>query len=822
MAKNSLIWKDSINSQHIKLQPHSNKYMAITVKLFHRFFQLILLLLLLISILMLSGAAILFFKQEYIINTLKESMNRYPDLSFTYASVSVNTIKTFPRFSYSFTDFSLAINSNLQSDTIFKTDDFQVNIALFKLLRGKIDIKNITASNAVIKWRSNYSEDLFDGSNENQGSVSVLISGISFKNFNIELLDSSSNRFLICSGDKLNIKFKAEQTKMLLSIQSELSKVILGENFKITNPHRVNFDIKKNDNILYIYNIESSIKSLRINGYGYYDLSSEIAAFRFKLNHFEAQDLSFMPNIESFDQIKGIITANAYLRLSSGFEKFDTLQVRYNSDRLKWLTNNEVITINNMEGYTLLTDNFSKHISYIPKASIETNNVKISVNAKVKGLKNYIILAKGFVSHVLKIQNPEIAIETNGQFKALLSYAPKTETITPLLLKSYLVFENKNGFSLNQLTAKGTIEIGNDLKIDGYLKSSSTDVNFNISQASFLESFAQKKYSPIIHLHGNHINYNDIVQLIANTPKDSASNSITIPKFSFTLNFKGATFNRLKLNNLKANGILKGDTISTDYFTADCFDGNVSGRFKSYSNSVHTNLWVSNVSIENVFKNFENWGQSYITADNLSGRFKGIMNIQFKRNEKGEVEMGSLKLFSDVQVVQGKLKGMDKIKKLSKWLNLDQVKVIAFDTLKNKITIENRKIIIPNMDIKSNVLLMNVSGVHDFDNRYEYIARINISNLLKRKFVKSDQIDFHSSTDGSINLYLKLFGQNDSYKVEWINKKGFESGIQNTVQTDSISIQNSPQIKPKVKTDGDAGVGYMLEWDEQIDTLKNY
>ena len=287
------------------------------------------------------------------------------------------------------------------------------------------------------------------------------------------------------------------------------------------------------------------------------------------------------------------------------------------------------------------------------------------------------------------------------------------------------------------------------------------------------------------------------------------------------LNFKRATYNRLKLNSLKANGIINGDTISADYFTADCFDGNVSGRFKSHSNSVHTNLWVSNVSIENVFKNFDNWGQSYVTADNLSGRFKGIMNIQFKRNEKGDVEMGSLKLFSDVQVVQGKLKGMDRIKELSKWLNLDQVKVIAFDTLKNKITIENRKIFIPNMDIKSNVLLMNVSGVHDFDNRYEYIARINISNLLKRKFVKSDQIDFHSTTDGSINLYLKLFGQNDSYEVEWINKKGFESGIHNTVQTDSVSIQNSPQIKPKEKTDGNVGVGYMLEWDEQIDTLKN-
>ncbi|HET54475.1 MAG TPA: hypothetical protein ENN33_04590 [Ignavibacteria bacterium] len=488
---------------------------------------------------------------------------------------------------------------------------------------------------------------------------------------------------------------------------------------------------------------------------------------------------------------------------------------------MKWFTKNEVSTITNLEGYTLLTDNFSKHYSYVPRASIETSNATVKLNAKVKGLNSLLILTQGYVSHVLSIQNPAIDIETTGQFKALLSYSPKTEHINPILLKSDLIFENKKGVSLNQLLAKGTIAIDNDLKIEGYFKSNSTDVNFNISQSSFLESFTQKKYSPNIHLYGNHIDYNEIVHLITKNSNDSATNGITIPKMLFTLNFNEATYNSLKLKKLKANGLIISDTISVDYFTADCFDGNISGKYKSYGNIVHTNLWVSNVSIENVFKNFDNWGQSYITSDNLSGRFKGLMNMQFQKNEKGYADMGTLKLFSDVQVVHGKLKGMNRIKGLAKWLNLEQVKVIAFDTLKNKITIENRKIIIPKMDIKSNVLLMNISGVHDFDNRYEYIARINVSNLLKRKFVKTDKIDFHSSTDGSINLYLRLFGKNNDYGIEWINKKSFETGTHNTIQIDSVAIQNRPQIKVEGNAVNNVKKGYKLEWDEQIDTLKN-
>lgn len=796
--------------------------MAILAKIYRRFFQIILLLLLLMLTLILTGAGILFFKQEYIINSLREKLNKYPDLSISYSSVSVKTLKTFPRFSYSFTDFALAINLNSKSDTIFKTDDFQVSISLFKLLRGKVDIKNITASNATIKWHTNYPKELFGSSNNGpQGSVAVLITGISLKAFDIELLDSASKPFLNCSGKILNVKFKSDETKLLLSIQSELSKFTIGEFFKITNPLRLNFDIEKNDIKLYIYNLESSIKSLQINGSGIYDLSSEVAAFRFKSNRFQAQDLSILPNLDSFYQLKGFLTADAYLRLSSGFENIDTLQVRYRSDRLKWSTKNEESTISNLEGHTLLTDNFSKHFSYIPKASIETNNTKVSVNAKVKGLNSFVILAKGYVSHVLRISNPAIDIETTGQFKALLSYTPKTEKRTTLLLKSNLVFENKKGIPYNRLSTKGTIAINNDLNIEGYFKSDSTDVNFSISQANFLESLNLNTYSPNVYLYGNHIDYNEIVQLISNGTEDTTSNWFALPKISFTLNFKRATYNRLTLNRLKANGTLKSDTISVDYFTADCFDGNVSGKFKSHNNSFHTNLWVSNVSIENVFKNFDNWGQNYITADNLSGRFKGIMNIQFIRDAKGDVDMGSLKLYSDVQVIQGKLKGMDRIKGLSKWLNLNQVKVIAFDTLKNKITIENRKIIIPNMDVKSNVMLLNVSGIHYFDNRYEYLARINISNLLKQKFLKSNQTDYNSSTDGSINLYLKLFGQNNDYDIEWINRKSFDSGKHNTIQTESVSKEKDQQLKLEKNTGSNVGVGYKLEWDEQIDTLKN-
>lgn len=123
------------------------------------------------------------------------------------------------------------------------------------------------------------------------------------------------------------------------------------------------------------------------------------------------------------------------------------------------------------------------------------------------------------------------------------------------------------------------------------------------------------------------------------------------------------------------------------------------------------------------------------------------------------------------------------------------------------------------MDVKSNVILMNVSGFHTFDNIYEYLVRVNFSNLLKKRFVKSDNIDFHSSTEGSFNLYLKLYGKGDEYGIDLINKKSFDAQTYNTTKTDSVTQKNTIQNKMDQKLESKANQNFKLEWDE-IDSLK--
>lgn len=797
--------------------------MAILVKTYRLIIKLILGALLLAIVFFLIGVGILFFKQERIINEIRDELNRYPDISVKYDGIKVNTLENFPHFSYSFSKLSVTIYAQSHPDTIFTAKNFAITISPFKLLNGKVEIKRFNAKGVTIAWKTNFPKELWENSKSNSSnSVDILISNLTLKDFDVQILDSSGKILVNGIGSDLSINLKSKPQGLSLRVRSELSNLLLGDWIISSRPFQLNFDVENEYSNLYINNIYAIIKSIYLTGSGIYNYDTETSSFRITTNRFLSQDLTIFPYLDFTKQLNGKISCEAYIKAVSDFDRIDTLTLHYNSDKVKWVSQKNSVIVSNLEGYTLLTNNFSQHQSFVSRAEVEMDNTKLNLTAKVKGYDNMVVLAKGSLSKDLLIEGLPIEIETKGQFKSLFTYSTTTSAINPIFIDSELDFYSKQKpFSKSKISAKGNIIVNNNLNITGQVKIDTTDLDFRVEQRDVLNAYKTMNFNPEISISGNYLNCNEVIELLSGEKQDSSANNAYFYNSSFKLNFSRAIYNNLQMEGLKAFGKLKSDTLTVEYFSADCFDGNISGKFISYANSFRSNLWVNNISIENVFQNFKNWGQKYITSENLSGRFKGIIDFQVQTNPKGEVDMNSLKLTSDIQVVKGKLRGMDKIKKLSKWLNLDQVNVIEFDTLRNRISIDKKKIIIPNMDVKSNVILMNISGVHTFENSYEYLVRINVSNLLKRIFIISDNTDIHTSTNGYFNLYLKLYGKYDSYSIDWVNKKSFDAKSYITSQSDTVLLQNSSESQNARQSELNNNSNFRLEWDEVIDTLKN-
>jgi hypothetical protein len=123
-------------------------------------------------------------------------------------------------------------------------------------------------------------------------------------------------------------------------------------------------------------------------------------------------------------------------------------------------------------------------------------------------------------------------------------------------------------------------------------------------------------------------------------------------------------------------------------------------------------------------------------------------------------------LVSDIStsIKNGELNNFEPMKKLNKYLNDEGLSRLRFSDIKNDIHIENKTIYIPQMEVRTNVTSIKISGTHTFDQRIDY--RI-IAPLRNNKNVTSVEAKEALQEDGSgqSKLYLKIVGTTDDYKV---------------------------------------------------------
>ncbi len=95
----------------------------------------------------------------------------------------------------------------------------------------------------------------------------------------------------------------------------------------------------------------------------------------------------------------------------------------------------------------------------------------------------------------------------------------------------------------------------------------------------------------------------------------------------------------------------------------------------------------------------------------------------------------SLEANGKLEITDGELVQFEPMMKLSKYINVDELQLIHFKTLRNDIHIQDRTVTIPEMDIHSSAFNISAAGQQTFDNLFEY--RINV--LALRSAVQQSQ-----------------------------------------------------------------------------------
>ena len=267
----------------------------------------------------------------------------------------------------------------------------------------------------------------------------------------------------------------------------------------------------------------------------------------------------------------------------------------------------------------------------------------------------------------------------------------------------------------------------------------------------------------------------------------------------------------------------------------NALDGNISGdcflaRGETGTFVSHGNFTLDNIDINKAFTAFNNFGQGFIKAENLSGSLSGNLSLLIPLDLKLDPITKGVTAEGKFVITDGALTNFEPVKSLSKFIEIAELENIRFSKLENDFYIKDRYVVLPQMDIKSTAADFTVSGKHGFDNDYEYHVKTHLSVLLSKKAKKSKKSneEFGTVEDdglGRTSVFLKITGKDENLKVAYDLKAAGGKMRQNfktekeSLKTilnkeygwykkDSTLKQESTTTKPK----------FRIEWDENDST----
>ena len=250
-------------------------------------------------------------------------------------------------------------------------------------------------------------------------------------------------------------------------------------------------------------------------------------------------------------------------------------------------------------------------------------------------------------------------------------------------------------------------------------------------------------------------------------------------------------YHRLDLQNIKA--ALK--TTSDHYLHIDTLSMDAAGgkvRLSGYFNGsdpkhiyMQPNLVMDNVDLGKLLFKFENFGQDHLVSENLQGKLTSTISGKIRVYPDMVPDLDQSSIEMDVKVLEGSLKNYDPMLALSDYMGDKNLRNIRFDTLQNKLAIDQGKIRIPQMTIESTLGHMELSGSHDSDQNIDYYLRIPWKTVRKAAWQKlfggkkdtvvdQEQVDSIVEADpkGKTKfLNLKIQGTIDDYKISLSKKR---------------------------------------------------
>ncbi len=202
------------------------------------------------------------------------------------------------------------------------------------------------------------------------------------------------------------------------------------------------------------------------------------------------------------------------------------------------------------------------------------------------------------------------------------------------------------------------------------------------------------------------------------------------------------------------------------------------------------------VPIDSIFYVQDDFNQSFIGQRHLKGSLTGSLLLSARLDNTMHLILPSLVADVRLSIEEGRLSGFEPMQRLSKFVDEASLADIRFQNLSNDFHIEQGKIFIPEMVIRSNLREITVSGIHGFDNAIDYRLKVPLSPGNKKD---PDEVFGAVEADQGKGafLLLKVTGMGDNPQVAY-DKKAVKQKVAERLKEEKRELLQL--FKPKIDT----------------------
>jgi hypothetical protein len=812
---------------------------------------------------MITSAILSLFYEKAVIRYMKKYLDEHLLTQLSMDDIRFKVLKGFPNATIEITnvvllsgkDFSRGDFSGSFSDTLLQANSILLRFDLLKLFNKEYELKKIEVShgsvNILFDKQNRHNLDIWKASETTGQNYSINLRSIVLSATDINLISLREQLTITALSQKMN--FKGTLSGNVLSGETRGVLLIRGLRVKDKN-------LAKNASLHLALKMIYSGNRIRISQ-GRIQLNKAIALLAGEYKGGKGSSIDLTLNMPKFGLgelislipldgksltgnleftgngklnlvIKGSLADRKGLLIRSGFE-LNKCTARNTSNRT---------TINNISLKGIISGTNSENFQLqLDRVSAELGKGNISGSFTLSNLNALLFRAE---VHAL------LDMEALKDFAGL----DTVEKMTGIIRSDFMAAGNMKQFSANSAaTGLDFLESGTFMFEDAGIKLKSLPITIEhisgkaiCNNAILLDSLSLRINETDLLINGDiknltgyllkkHLLKSNLEVITDNLDISKYLNQPTGTKSSggykslsiFPSNIylkahvkaKSFTAGKFKASDLSLNLSSLKDSLYVDNFYLNFPDGSITGKALISGNSeklfsITCNAQTQKINIQQLFYVFNNFTQHFIVDKNLKGLLSGTLSFFVQWDSTLKLIPQSMKAKGDFEITNGELLQFEPMLKLSKYINLDELRHIRFKTLKNTIFISDRLVTIPEMAINSTAFNISASGQHSFDNVFDYRLKVLLSEMLfnkaRNKKHEIDEFLIEENRADQTTIPIIIAGTPDKFDVHFDKKRAFNI-TRNNINNNTVTRDNKPSPD-----------NFKIEWEEPEEkTIEN-